>query len=148
MLLEREYSLSEIDKMAQLLYEKFKSYKIWTFRGDLGSGKTTLIKSISRYLEVKDIVNSPSFSIIQIYNTSYSRIYHLDLYRLKHFEDVLNIGIEDILLNNDYCFIEWPQVIDPLLKKTPHINIEINNKSNRIRQLHVYSISSISARIG
>lgn len=130
------YSLKEIDNIAQILCNQFGQYKVWIFIGNLGSGKTTLIQSICKYWKVKDIVNSPSFSIVQIYQISTHQIYHIDFYRIRNLEEALHIGIEDMLTSNDFCFIEWPQVIDPLLKKLPHITIKIDRENDIQRKLN------------
>lgn len=84
--------------------------KIILFYGEMGSGKTTLIKEICRELGVKDNMSSPTFSLVNEYQGSKSKIYHFDLYRVKNFEECLDMGMEEYLYSGNYCFIEWPDV--------------------------------------
>ncbi len=90
-------------------------------KGEIGAGKTTLVQAFCAELGVKELVTSPTFSLINEYTyhsaveETVQRVYHLDLYRLKSMEEALDLGIEDLLVNDAYCFIEWPELIQPLL---------------------------------
>lgn len=89
---------------------------IFAFNGDMGAGKTTFICELCRQLGVTDdIVGSPSFSIVNVYDSPRGTINHFDLYRLESAEEALDIGIEDYLYSGDLCLIEWPDRIDSLL---------------------------------
>ena len=93
-----------------------KKSNIFTFEGEMGVGKTTLIKIILKHLKVKDLVKSPTFSIVNEYLTSDNKIiYHFDFFRIKDKIEVINIGFEDYLDSSNYCFIEWPNNIKNLL---------------------------------
>jgi tRNA threonylcarbamoyladenosine biosynthesis protein TsaE len=111
--------------------------KKWTFTGEIGAGKTTFIQSICRSLGVKEKVTSPTFSLINEYtytdNDGKIRlIYHIDLYRLNSLEEAIDIGIEDYLDDDNYCFIEWPQLLQPVLPENlVEINLEIIENSKR-----------------
>ena len=111
--------------------------KKWTFVGEIGAGKTTFIKELCELLGVSEKVTSPTFSLINEYiissdQTSESLIHHIDLYRLENMEEAIDIGIEDYLYDPHYCFIEWPQLIQPILPdNTLEINIEIIDNSTR-----------------
>jgi len=110
--------------------------KKWIFIGEIGAGKTTFVQSICKELGVKDKVTSPTFSLINEYtyneNGKPGLIYHIDLYRLKDLDEAINIGIEDYLYDENYCFIEWPQLIAPILPdKVVEINLEIIEDSKR-----------------
>ncbi|HEX7410529.1 MAG TPA: tRNA (adenosine(37)-N6)-threonylcarbamoyltransferase complex ATPase subunit type 1 TsaE, partial [Bacteroidales bacterium] len=84
--------------------------------GRMGAGKTTFIKAICRRLGVTDIVNSPTFSIVNEYRTTHGEsIYHFDFYRLKHTAELLDIGYEDYFFSDSYCLLEWPEKIEELL---------------------------------
>ena len=89
---------------------------VFCFEGPMGVGKTTLIKQICEEMNVVDYVNSPTFSIVNVYETQdRQEIYHIDLYRLKNMQEAMDIGIEDYLYSNQYCFIEWPNLIKDIL---------------------------------
>ena len=85
-------------------------------KGDLGTGKTTLVKAICRQLEVIDDVSSPTFSIINTYLTSSQQvIHHIDLYRIESAEELVQIGIDDYLHSEELTFIEWPELVESIL---------------------------------
>jgi len=89
--------------------------RIWLFEGDMGVGKTTLIKELCKQLGVRDTVASPTFAIINEYHTGTEPVYHFDFYRLQHIGEALEIGVEDYFYSGYYCFIEWPQLVMPLV---------------------------------
>lgn len=89
--------------------------RIWLLEGDLGSGKTTLIKHLCEHLGVTSPVNSPTFSLVNEYLTDQgSSVFHFDLYRLKNLREAHEIGIEEYLDSGSYCFIEWPAVAESI----------------------------------
>tara|TARA_Y100000996_G_scaffold143496_1_gene110166 strand:- start:232 stop:648 length:417 start_codon:yes stop_codon:yes gene_type:complete len=93
-----------------------KKSNIFTFEGEMGVGKTALIKIILKHLKVKDLVKSPTFSIVNEYLTSDNKIiYHFDFFRIKDKIEDVNIGFEDYLDSSNFCFIEWPNSIKNLL---------------------------------
>lgn len=93
-----------------------EGYRVWVFEGDLGAGKTTLIKALCDQLNVVDNVSSPTFSIVNEYATATDdTIYHFDFYRIKNEIEALDIGVEEYFYSGDYCFIEWPSKIPSLL---------------------------------
>jgi tRNA threonylcarbamoyladenosine biosynthesis protein TsaE len=93
-----------------------KEKKVVLFYGEMGTGKTTLIKEICRQLGVADNMSSPTFALVNEYHTKDNgTIYHFDLYRIKNIEECLDIGMEEYLYSGNYCFIEWPEITLPLL---------------------------------
>jgi len=131
------YSEKELPQIAKQLLTQISS-KIWLFYGAMGSGKTSLIKAIANELGVVDITSSPSFSLVNEYKSNRGEIfYHFDFYRIKNEEEALDIGIDDYLYSDNYCFIEWPEKIKNLLPlNAAKINITINK--NKLRTLICY----------
>lgn len=131
--MEISYELSELDDIAKALLEKVNS-KVLVFNGEMGSGKTTLIKSLVKILGSEDEVSSPTFSIVNEYESNNDIIYHFDLYRIKDIEEAYNFGIEDYLNSDHWIFIEWPEKIESIL--TEGFNtVDIKLISKRIRKL-------------
>ena len=111
-----DYSLDEIQKVARLAAKVINS-DIILLSGEVGVGKTTLIKEILKILKVNDNVNSPTFSIINEYLTRDEKIvYHIDLYRIKHIDELHSIGFFEYLDSKNLCFIEWGDIIEEILK--------------------------------
>ena len=106
-----EYSLNKIDEISQLIIDKIKTVKTIMLRGELGSGKTTLVKSVLKRMGVNDSVTSPTFSIVNEYDFSENIIYHFDLYRIEKIEELDIIGFEDYIYSQNICFIEWPEIV-------------------------------------
>ena len=129
--------VEDLHVVAEKIFERFNNKKIFAFYGELGAGKTTLIKFLCDELGVIDTVNSPTFAIINIYQSKSSGdIYHFDFYRLKSETEAFDIGYEDYFYNDSYCFIEWPEKIPNLLpEETVKIHIEVDN-SNNYRIIH------------
>tara|TARA_Y100001949_G_C15933680_1_gene306831 strand:- start:518 stop:925 length:408 start_codon:yes stop_codon:yes gene_type:complete len=111
-----DYSLGEVQKVARLATKAINS-DIILLSGEVGVGKTTLIKEILRTLKVNDNVNSPTFSIINEYITRDKKIvYHIDLYRIKTIDELHSIGFFEYLDSKNLCFIEWGDIIEEILK--------------------------------
>ncbi len=127
------YHLQEIDQAAQTLLEESGGRAIWVFSGEIGAGKTTLIKALCQQLGAPQTVSSPTFSLVNEYTgTDGTPFYHMDLYRLEHLEEALDIGIEEYLDSGRRCFIEWPELIEPLLPEdTFRIKLEIADDCHR-----------------
>ncbi len=127
-------NVSSIRRVAQELLAFCDDTKCIIFIGEIGAGKTTLITAICKLLEVSDIATSPTFSIVNAYEGKNGTIYHMDLYRLNDIEEAFGIGIEEYLDSPNYCFIEWPEIIEPLLVQTPVIQVNINLVSETSRE--------------
>lgn len=116
-------SLSEINHIAARFIQAHPADRIFAFYGGMGAGKTTFIKALCEEMQVLDYVTSPSFSLINEYKTENSgAIFHFDFYRIKSLREVYDIGYEDYFYSSDYCFIEWPELIEPLL---PSITVKV-----------------------
>ena len=130
---EKQFQIDQLPKIAENLLKEIGDRKKIVLEGDLGAGKTTLVKVLCKQLGVEEVVTSPTFSIINEYQVSANeRVYHLDLYRIKNLDEAINLGIEDYLYDSSYCFIEWPEVIEPLWpKELVKINLQIIDDSLR-----------------
>tara|TARA_B100000953_G_scaffold216226_1_gene178707 strand:- start:496 stop:909 length:414 start_codon:yes stop_codon:yes gene_type:complete len=125
------YSIEEIDKTAKIVLSLNPSTKIFIFNGEMGSGKTTIIKAIIKELGYEGTVSSPTFSLINEYFNG-DKIYHFDFYRIKSREELLDIGVDEYISSNDWCFIEWPNlIVDMLPDKHIELNIDVISSDNR-----------------
>jgi tRNA threonylcarbamoyladenosine biosynthesis protein TsaE len=108
--------IEQLEEIAGHLLQKYAGQRVFAFYGTMGAGKTTFIKAICKQLSVRDIVNSPTFAIVNEYlRKNDSSIYHFDLYRLKSWREMLDIGYEDYFYSGNYCLIEWPEKVENLL---------------------------------
>lgn len=127
-------STNELHNAAEQLIRFAGNEKIFLFYGDMGGGKTTLIKSLCECLGVKEPATSPTFSIVNEYVGTNDKIYHFDFYRLKKQEEALDMGYEEYFYSGSYCFIEWPEKIADLIPDH-YIRIEIKVLTDTGRQL-------------
>jgi tRNA threonylcarbamoyladenosine biosynthesis protein TsaE len=115
---ELEFSIENIKQAAMQFWSLASGKRVFAFQGNLGAGKTTFIHALCDVKGVKDVVGSPTFSIINEYvfdeNGQIKKIYHIDLFRLKDEEEAIQAGVEDCLYGEHICFVEWPE-------KAPHI---------------------------
>lgn len=131
--MEIAYQLIDVEEVAKQLITHFKTKTI-LFYGNMGVGKTTLIKALVKELGSLDTISSPTFSIVNEYELPNDKIFHFDLYRINTIEEAFNFGIEDYLDSEHWIFIEWPELIKPLLSVNfDVINLEIN--TDNIRKL-------------
>ncbi|MFZ4797337.1 MAG: tRNA (adenosine(37)-N6)-threonylcarbamoyltransferase complex ATPase subunit type 1 TsaE [Bacteroidia bacterium] len=134
MSLFKNYQIANISAVSAQIIDLSNDFKIWTFDGEMGAGKTTLIKSICKNLGVIDEVNSPTFSLVNEYKTVNGKtVFHFDFYRIKSINEAYDIGIEEYFESGNICLIEWPNMIEEILvnEKTFNIFISVNlNKRN------------------
>ena len=130
------YSLSEINEACKFIFENSNN-KIILFEGDLGSGKTTLIKNLCYELGSIDNVSSPTFPILNIYDNKKNKIYHADLYRVENIQDLNEIGFFDIVNTNDWLFVEWPKKIIKLIVDKPFSMVKINIEDDNKRKIEL-----------
>lgn len=123
------HSLNTIKQTALSLLAYCKGYSVFVFYGEMGVGKTTLIKAICEALEVTDFTNSPSFAIVNEYQTTEGKtIFHFDFYRINTPHETLDMGYEDYIYSGNICLIEWPEHITPLL---PHDCVKVQITENQ-----------------
>lgn len=126
-------SLEEYPAAAREFIRFMDKGRLFAFYGKMGSGKTTLIKSICEELGVTDTINSPTFAIVNEYeDRDGNTIFHFDFYRIKSIAEVYNMGYEEYLYSNAYCFMEWPELVEELLpEECIRVEIEENEDSTR-----------------
>jgi tRNA threonylcarbamoyladenosine biosynthesis protein TsaE len=131
--------LASIDDAARKLIDTFPDNRIFAFYGEMGAGKTTLIKALCRVLQVTDVTSSPSFGLIYEYKTRGSdSVYHFDFYRIQYLEEVYDIGYEEYVYSGRYCFIEWPDRISSLLPPgTVNVNLHVTGDNERTMEVEV-----------
>lgn len=128
------FSIEQLDQVAQDILEQ-NPHKIILFNGEMGAGKTTLIKKLCEKLGVSDPTSSPTFSLVnEYYSSNKEYIYHFDCYRLKSEIEALDMGIDEYLYSGNWCFIEWAEKI-PNLIPDDHSVITIEVLENGTRQL-------------
>jgi len=131
-MLKINYGIEDVDQVAKQLIEASET-KTLLFYGEMGVGKTTLIKTIVKALGSTDVVNSPTFSIVNEYELDHSKIYHFDLYRIEDVEELYNFGIEDYLDSDYWKLIEWPEKIESLLDDDfEYVEIKLNPNNTRV----------------
>ena len=113
--MKQVYTLSELSDIAEKVIQHVSS-RILLFYGPMGSGKTTLIKEISRQLGVKDLTSSPTFSLVNEYLSDQDQVvYHFDFYRIEIEDEAYDMGIEEYFDSDAWCFVEWPEKVQNLL---------------------------------
>ncbi|MDR2962360.1 MAG: tRNA (adenosine(37)-N6)-threonylcarbamoyltransferase complex ATPase subunit type 1 TsaE [Bacteroidales bacterium] len=127
-------SLHEISAAAEEFLERTKQHNVIAFNGQMAAGKTTFIKALCAALGVAEETTSPTFSLVNEYQTSAgSTIYHFDLYRIEHTEELLDMGFEDYVYSGHKCFIEWAEIAAVLLPPdTLWVTLRVNENGVRI----------------
>lgn len=138
-----EYSLQEIGKVVQEVWKVLQHSKVVVLKGEMGAGKTTFVSAMSRYLDITDEISSPTFSIVNEYGSvhSDSRILHMDLYRVDDINELIDMGMEEMLESGyDLIFIEWPQLAAPFLPAgTLQVQLEKTGADTRRLEVVPYS---------
>ena len=132
-------TLDELDATAASILSFSPHNRVFLFYGDMGAGKTTLIKSLCRSLGVTDNISSPTFAIVNEYRAASNTIYHFDFYRLKTETEAMDMGFEEYLYSGNYCFIEWPEKVPELLPEN-YISINIQVVADGARYITVKHI--------
>ncbi len=125
-------SVNELKSTAEKILADFSDKKVFALYGEMGAGKTTLIKGFCKVLKVTDNTSSPTYSLVNEYNTSDDeKVYHFDLYRLKSLKEALDVGCEEYFFSGNYCFIEWPQLVEDIVPwDTVKLSIERKGDSS------------------
>ena len=130
----RSVTVSDLDLLAQEIVGKLNKVTVWLFKGELGSGKTTFIKTVCKLLGVEEPMSSPTFSIVNEYQTiDKKKVYHFDFYRIKDEVEAIDIGTEEYFYSGYPCFIEWPEKIPSLIPlQYAEVNIQVETDTKRI----------------
>ena len=130
--------LEGYDEVSDFILSFLPQTNTFCFYGDLGAGKTTFVKALCAQLGIEDALSSPSFSIVNEYqsSTTSQQVYHMDLYRLKSIDEAESIGLHEYLDSGNYCFIEWPELIEHFLPADV-IKISIRTEGN-IRNVSIF----------
>ena len=139
-------SINHLKDFAASFWQYVKNEKLFAFHGEMGAGKTTIITALCKEKGVKDVISSPTFSIINEYrfpeNGTERTIFHMDLYRLNSMEEIIQAGVEDCIYSNEICFIEWPEKAPQLLNQsTVHIFIEPVDDNTRSLKIQLPTTS-------
>ncbi len=130
-----EYTLNDLPDVAQQVISNVHS-KVLLFDAPMGVGKTTLIKEICKQLGVKDVISSPTYSLVNEYESDQGVVYHFDFYRIKDEEEAYQIGFEEYLDSGARVFIEWPEKVSNLLPESAALlKIDLSNRQKRV--LHI-----------
>lgn len=128
---EKNETVSVLD-----LLKDHEPHRVFAFEGQMGAGKTTFIKKLCEEMGTLDVVNSPTFAIVNVYDVERpykGEVYHFDCYRLKDIREAMDFGAEEYLYSGNYCFIEWPEMIEALLPEdTVWVKIEPQENGNRL----------------
>ena len=132
--------LNELDKIAGQIITFAQDVKVWTFEGEMGAGKTTLIRSLCSHFQVIDNVSSPTFALVNEYRNNREEVfYHFDFYRIKDEAEAMNMGAEEYFYSGAYCFIEWPsKVINLIPDQYMEVKISVIDTEQRSFELTKY----------
>ncbi|WP_333821075.1 tRNA (adenosine(37)-N6)-threonylcarbamoyltransferase complex ATPase subunit type 1 TsaE [Ohtaekwangia sp.] len=112
----RQVSLDELEEVARAIVTKLADTPVWLLYGEMGAGKTTLVKAICDALQVDDVISSPTFSIVNEYQTrGGEKLYHFDFYRIKNEAEAWDIGTDEYFYSGNRCLVEWPEKIPSLI---------------------------------
>lgn len=128
------HSLHEIQDVAARFLSEFEHRKVFAFEAEMGTGKTTFILALMKAMGIEELEGSPTYSLVNSYESNmYGKVYHFDVYRLKNEEEAYDIGMEEMLYDGSYCFIEWPEKIKNLLPdNTIWVYIRKNEANERL----------------
>lgn len=133
--MEITFSLDKIDEIAEKTLTLSK-HKIFLLEGEMGVGKTTLTKAIAKQLGVKEVTSSPTFSLVNEYQSDDGLLYHFDLFRLEDLSEAYDIGIEEYLDSDNFCFIEWPEKIMSILPEYHTLQLDwVDEQTRRLKFL-------------
>ena len=130
-------TIQELPEVSKKIISYGKEHTVWVLKGDLGAGKTTFIQEVAKQMNVLDNISSPSYALINEYLTpGQATIYHFDLFRIKTISEVLDLGFDEYIESGSLCFIEWPEIAEPLLPEK-YLEISIFNPEKELRVFNI-----------
>jgi tRNA threonylcarbamoyladenosine biosynthesis protein TsaE len=128
------HNLDDIPFVAKELLEYIGNRKVVAFYAEMGSGKTTLISAVLRAMGIESLEGSPTYSLVNSYESPYyGEVMHFDVYRLNSLEEAMDAGVEELLYSGAYCFVEWAEIVEPLLPDdVVKVRITINKQGERL----------------
>lgn len=134
-------SLSKLHEAAREFIAAMGEHTVFAMYGKMGAGKTTFVKAVCEELGVNDVINSPTFAIVNEYRSDQSGelIYHFDFYRIKKLDEVYDMGYEDYFYSGALCFIEWPELVEELLPGDA-VKVEIEELEDGTRRLTINTL--------
>jgi tRNA threonylcarbamoyladenosine biosynthesis protein TsaE len=134
------FAINQLHDAASRILRLSRELTVWTFEGDMGAGKTTLIKAICKTLGVTDTVTSPTFALMNEYNAiGKMKVYHFDFYRIKNLQEAESIGTSDYFYSGNYCLVEWPSLVKPLLPDS-YLKISLKPDGENFRLIELESV--------
>ncbi|CAI9428743.1 tRNA (adenosine(37)-N6)-threonylcarbamoyltransferase complex ATPase subunit type 1 TsaE [Candidatus Ornithobacterium hominis] len=125
---------NQLREIAQILHKQLR-FPVILFQGEMGAGKTTFIKYLVEAMGGQELVNSPTFSLVNEYETDHGRVFHFDFYRIESEEEAFDMGAEEYFYSGNFCFIEWPERVKNLLPKEYHCVSIATENTKRIINL-------------
>lgn len=125
---------NQLREIAQILRKQLR-FPVILFQGEMGAGKTTFIKYLVEAMGGQELVNSPTFSLVNEYETDHGRVFHFDFYRIESEEEAFDMGAEEYFYSGNFCFIEWPERVKNLLPKECHCVSVATENTKRIINL-------------
>lgn len=126
-------SLADLPVVAQQLSDFAGNEKVFIFEGDMGAGKTTFIKNFCKHLGIADVVSSPTYSIVNEYESPNGPVFHFDFYRIKDIREAYDLGYEEYFYGGGVCLIEWPERVEELLpEKLIKVEIKVLDENRRL----------------
>ncbi|MFT5724000.1 MAG: tRNA threonylcarbamoyladenosine biosynthesis protein TsaE [Bacteroidia bacterium] len=126
-----------LPEVAKSIVPLISTHSITLFRGELGAGKTTLIKQLGKQMGVTSDMSSPSFGIVNQYDAPSGIVYHIDLYRIKHVDEIYEFGLPEILDSGSICLIEWPEVVSEIWQDYDCSKVSITIEKSGLRRIFV-----------
>jgi tRNA threonylcarbamoyladenosine biosynthesis protein TsaE len=126
----RASTITELQPVCEYLKSKVEEEKIVLLSGEMGAGKTTLIKQFCQFLGIEDEVRSPTFSLVNEYESNIGPVYHFDLYRIRSVEELYDIGYEDYFFSGYLCLVEWPEMASEIIPEN-HISVRIRVENDQ-----------------
>jgi len=131
------FTLEQIPDAASKLLSSATDHKVFALHGEMGAGKTTFIHALCEAMGIKDVVTSPTFSIINQYKTADGKaVYHMDLYRIKDENEAINAGVEDCMYSGDLCLVEWPEKAPGIFPENT-LHMTISSVDDNTRKLKI-----------